>query len=374
MSNENLHKANLAKNDEFYTQLTDIEKELNHYKEQLKGKIVYCNCDDPAWSNFVRYFIMQFNNIGLKGLIATGYVQGSGALTNQLNLVDMMQGKTEEDLKTQRDLSTSYYIDIKSVSRTMTNYFIENANRNLSNYDLLKFLKKESLIKTLKGDGDFRSAECMHLLKRCDVVITNPPFSLFREYISQLMEYNKQFLIIGNKNAITYKDVFVHIKNNKLWLGYNNVKTFINNKFSEQHFGNVGWYTNLEVSKRNEPLVLYKKYYNTEEDKHNPNYVNPEYPKYDNYDAIEVSRVADIPVDYDGVMGVPITFLDKYTPRQFEIEKFRKGNDDKDLTYTEKVDVSEEKASNTKKFNTHTHTTRKIQPYFRILIRRCRNR
>ena len=251
---------------------------------------------------------MQFNYFGLKKLIATGYTQSDGSLTNQLELF-------KQDKK-------SYYMEIDSVSQKLSDTFTDNANNSLSNYDLLKMLKKEKFIKELKGDGDFRSDECIELLKQADIIVTNPPFSLFREYVDQLMKYDKKFLIIGNKNAITYKEVFRYIKENKIWLGYNSVKTFVNNKNELQHFGNIGWFTNLPVSKRNEDLILYKRYYKTEEDKNNPNYTNPDYPKYDNYDAIEVSKVVDIPIDYDGVMGVPITFLDKYTPNnwiEFEI-------------------------------------------------------
>lgn len=306
-SNENLHKANINKNDEFYTQLPDIEKEVYKYKDQLEGKVVYCNCDDPAWSNFVRHFIMQFNYYKLKGLIATGYIKGAGALS-----VDLFT--------TGGTLKTSYCLKINKVDKELEQYIINNSNKSISNTELFNLLKQKGFITELEGDGDFRSQECICLLNQSDIIITNPPFSLFREYVSQLIDYNKKFLIIGNKNAITYKDVFKYIKENKLWLGYNNVKMFINNKQEEQHFGNVGWFTNLQTSKQLEKLVLYKKYYTCEEDKNNPNYTNPEYPKYDNYNAIEVSKVANIPIDYDGVMGVPITFLDKYNPRQFEIE------------------------------------------------------
>ena len=311
---------------------------------------------------------MQFNFFGLKRLIATGYTVDNGFLTNQVGLVDSTQTENQSQ-EYANNIKKSYYIDIDSVSQKISNYFTENANKSLSNYDLLKLLKNEGLIKELDGDGDFRSKKCIELLKQSDIVITNPPFSLFREYVEQLFKYDKKFLIIGNKNAITYKEIFKHIKENKLWLGCNNVKMFINNKMEEQHFGNVGWFTNLEISKRNEPLILYKKYYGegeeAEKNKSDPNYSNPDYPKYDNYDAIEVSKVVDIPCDYYGVMGVPITFLDKYTPRQFDIVKFRKGDDEKDLTYTQKCGQS----------FTDRQTDRQtaVQPYFRILIRRRGN-
>lgn len=318
-SNENLHKANINKNDEFYTQLEDIEKEVYKYKDQLEGKTIYCNCDDPAWSNFVRHFIMQFNYYKLKGLIATGYIKGAGALS-----VDLFT--------TGGTLKTSYCLKINKVDKELEQYIIDNSNKSMSNTELFNLLKQKGFITELEGDGDFRSQECIWLLHQSDIVITNPPFSLFREYISQLMSFDKKFLIMGNMNAVTYKDVFKHIKENKLWLGYNNNKTceFGLSKYYEKYtriengmkFGKVpsiSWFTNLKTNKQLEKLILYKKYYKTEEDKNNPNYINPEYPKYDNYNAIEVSRVADIPIDYDGVMGVPITFLDKYNPWQFEL-------------------------------------------------------
>ena len=244
---------------------------------------------------------MQFNYFGLKKLIATGYTQSDGSLTNQLELF-------KQDNK-------SYYMEIDSVSQKLSDTFTDNANNSLSNYDLLKMLKKEKFIKELKGDGDFRSNECIELLKQADIIVTNPPFSLFREYVDQLMKYEKKFLIIGNKNAIAYKEVFRYIKDDNMWLGYSYPSEFLtaSGEITKKMNGLTRWFTNLPVSKRNEDLILYKKYYKTEEDKNNPNYTNPDYPKYDNYDAIEVSKVVDIPIDYDGVMGVPITFLDKYT-------------------------------------------------------------
>lgn len=342
MANKNLHNAKEAKNDEFYTQLTDIEKEVYHYKEQLKDKVIYCNCDDPAWSNFVRYFLQQFNFFQLKGLIATGYIKGANSLTKDINLFN-------------DEIKVSYKLEFKKVNQNLIDKIADSILKKISNDELFMFLKQNGFIKELQGDGDFRSDECIKLLQQADVVITNPPFSLFREYVGQLMDYNKKFLIIGNKNAITYKEVFKYIKENKLWLGYNSPCEFAmpNGVITKQQNGLTRWFTNCDVSKRLEKLVLYKKYYSCEEDKNNPNYTNPEYPKYDNYDAIEVSKVADIPIDYDGVMGVPITFLDKYNPRQFEIERFRKGNDDKDLQYTIKEGELREREDNTtsKQFN-----------------------
>ena len=302
--NTNLHNAKTAKNDEFYTQLSDIEKEMAHYKDFFKGKIVYCNCDDARESNFFKFFSNNFESLGLKKLITTGYKEnGKG--------VKLVYGGDKNG-----------------------NFMVDDA---------------EVAVTELEGNGDFRSEECIELLKECAVVVTNPPFSLFREYIAQLMEYGKKFLIIGNMNAITYKEIFPYIKNNELWWGCSLHGTkchFIvpnsyegNNVFEENgvRYGKVNnaiWFTNINHTKRNTPLDLYKKY------------SADEYPKYDNYDAIEVSKVSEIPMDYDGAMGVPITFLDKYCPTQFEIIKFRKGNDDKDLSVNGKC------------------------PYFRILIRR----
>lgn len=262
MGNTNLTSAKKAKNDEFYTQLKDIELELRHY--DFNDKTIYCNCDNHNKSNFYKYFYLNFHYLKLKKLICTGYcLDGYG-----------------------------YY----------------------ASYD-----GENEVIGKLEGNGDFRSAECIEFLKECDVVVTNPPFSLFREYVAQLMEYGKKFLIIGNQNAITYKEIFPYIKNNELWLGVHSNKTM---EFSmpmsyegDVVVGNrkigkvpaISWFTNISHKKHNEELDLYHKYDATA------------YPKYDNYDAIEVSKVNEIPMDYEGVMGVPITFLDKYCPSQFEI-------------------------------------------------------
>ena len=272
--NENLHKAKTAKNDEFYTQLSDIEKEMVHYKDHFKGKTIYCNCDDARESNFFKFFSLNFEKLGLKKLITTGYkADGQG-------------------------VALIYEGD-------------KNGNRLPDT--------EEITIRPLQGNGDFRSEECIEFLKEADIVVTNPPFSLFREYIAQLMEYGKKFIIIGSQNAITYKEVFPFIKEDKLWLGVSprSMEFILPN--GEKGVVNACWFTNLEHNKRHRPLDLYKHYSN-------------EYKHYDNYDAIEVSKVCDIPMDYDGVMGVPITFLDKYCPDQFEIVKFRKGNDGKDLS------------------------------------------
>lgn len=259
--NSNLHAAKAAKNDEFYTQLTDIEKELKHYRPHFRDKIVFCNCNDLKETSFAKFFSMNFEVLGLKKLICTSYNDGDG------------KG------------SVAIYTGDK------------NGN-HIPDPD-------EWETKRLEGPGDFRSPECIELLKEADIVCTNPPFSLFREYIGQLMQYGKKFLIIGNMNSVNY--LCPLIKDNKMWLGYTSPKDFVEPNNNVKKFGNILWFTNLEHIKRHEPLDLYKKY------------IPKEYPKYDNYDAIEVSKVADIPMDYKGIMGVPISFLDKYCPEQFEI-------------------------------------------------------
>jgi len=304
--NKNLHRASLAKKDEFYTQLVDIEKELKHYKEQFHGKVVYCNCDDPFESNFFKYFAANYKELKLKKLITTSYVK-SPIVGGQLSLFEM------EGLKPSG--KEPFKIEITEVPDT-------NNDGAISLDDVEYLLKHDkNTAAPLSGNGDFRSDECIEMLKQADIVVTNPPFSLFREYVAQLVEYDKKFLIIGNLNAITYKEFFKLIKDDKLWLGYNNgAKTYLvpdsyaqDNIFMGEDgkkyakMGNTGWYTNLDIAKRHERLTLYKKY------------IPEQYPKYDNYDAIEVSKVVDVPMNYDGIIGVPVTFLDKYNPEQFEI-------------------------------------------------------
>ena len=297
-NNSNLNRARKARNDEFYTMLSDIENELSHYKEHFSGKVVYCNCDDPRWSNFVKYFQINFDALGLKKLIATGY------------------RKNCRGLKLIYDSSS-----------------------------------KDANVEELEGNGDFRSEECVELLKQADIVVTNPPFSLFREYVAQLVGHGKKFLILGNFNGVTFKEIFPLIKNNKLWLGcgqtsatWFQVPEDTENQFAKYVDGKkmvpvkACWYTNLDHKKRHEFLTLTEKY-------------DPaKYPKYDNYDAINVDKTVDIQKDYDGVMGVPISFLDKYNPEQFEIVQFRKGEDGRDLAFT----VERER----------------VVPYFRVLVRR----
>ena len=281
----NLNKAKVAKKDEFYTQLADIENELRHYKNHFRGKTVLCNCDDPRVSNFFHYFSYNFEHLGLRKLIATCY-------KNQ-----------ERDLFSQHDSERAIWLEY---------------NGDLDGNRIPD--PEEIGIHYFQGDGDFRSKECIELLKEADIVITNPPFSLFREYVAQLIEYDKKFVIVGHQNAITYKEIFPLIRDNKMWLGYGfkgGAAHFISNYQDTATAGDhkegmirvsgVVWFTNLEIDKRNEELILFK------------HYTPEEYPKYENFDAIEVSKTAEIPSDYDGTMGVPITFLDKYCPEQFRI-------------------------------------------------------
>jgi hypothetical protein len=297
-SSDNLRRASAVKNDEFYTQLVDIEKEIKHYKDQFRNKVVYCNCDDPFESNFFKYFAANFKALGLKRLIATSY-KPSPIANTQLGLFG--DDKTLESQKGRPKVNANKFI-INDVGDL-------DGDGSFDLKDVAKQLKanKNNEWSPLDGEGDFRSPESIELLKQADIVVTNPPFSLFREYVKQLVEHKKLFLIIGNDNARTYVDIFELIQKNKIWSGYGKVKEFIQPDGSIKGFGNIGWYTNLDVAKRHESLTLFKKY--------SPK----EYPKYTNYDAIEVSEVTNIPVDYDGEMGVPISFLDKYNPDQFEI-------------------------------------------------------
>ncbi len=286
--NKNLHQAKNAKKDEFYTQLADIENELKHYKDHFRGKTVFCNCDDPRVSNFFHYFSHRFESLGLKKLITTCY-------KNQ----NMDLFSTHENEKA-----------------VMLEYNGDKNGDKTPNAEEIGIIE-------LQGDGDFRSAESIELLKQADIVVTNPPFSLFREYVAQLVEYDKKFLIVGTQNSITTKEIFSLLKENKIWLGHKagdmsfivpdeyemrDTRSWRDEKGNNwRSLGNTCWFTNLDHSKRHEELDLFK------------HYTPQEYPKYDNYDAINVNRVAEIPQDYKGVMGVPITFLDKYNPKQFEL-------------------------------------------------------
>ena len=321
-SNKNLHQASKAKKDEFYTQLSDIEKELKYYKGYFKNKVVYCNADDPFESNFFKYFASNFNALGLKKLIATSYV-GSSVVGGQLPLFEI------EGLKTAKK-KEPHKIEINEVKDL-------NSDGAVDMVDVEWLLKHDKNVTTpLKDDGDFRSKESIEILKEADIIVTNPPFSLFREYVEQLIKYKKKFLIIGNQNAITYKEIFKLTKKNKLWLGvsmngsnrwfeipdYYEKYHKIENGKKYAFVAGVVWFTNLDHGKRHDYLILHKKYYGNED----------EYPKYDNYDAIEVPRVVNIPVDYEGFLGVPITFLHKYNPDQFEIVGQGQGNLYRELT------------------------------------------
>jgi len=309
--NKALSLRNRSPTDEFYTQLTDIEAELRHYKDQLQGKVVFCNCDDPYESNFFQFFAMNFNHLGLKRLITASY-GGSPITGEQLSLLDM-EGVPEDTPE-----KSAYRVDITEVHDA-------NNDGTIDLSDVEHLLRADrNAPGLLAGNGDFRSAECMALLEEADIVVTNPPFSLFREYLTQLAELGKKFLILGDQNAITYEEVMAQVMANNLWFGYENggtkwfrvpddydITTESRKKVVDgiKYFsmGRIYWYTNLDTTKRHEFMTLYK------------NYTPEEYPTYTNYPAIEVSRVSDIPMDYDGAMGVPITFLEKYNPKQFEI-------------------------------------------------------
>lgn len=290
MAKRNIDKAKEAKKDEFYTQLDDINNELKHYREHFRGKTVLCNCDDPRISNFFTYFAYNFEFLGLKKLITTCYKN------QNVDLFSQNQSEQAVYLIYEGDKNGNHTPDANEIG-----------------------------VMPLKGDGDFRSKECIELLKEADIVVTNPPFSLFREYVAQLMEYDKEFLIIGNQNALSYKEIFPLIRDNKMWLGASihsgDRKFWVPEDYELKAAGcgidatgrkfirvkGVRWFTNLDYKERHEDLILYK------------NYIPDLYPKYENYDAINVNKTEDIPCDYEGIMGVPITFMDKYNPDQFEI-------------------------------------------------------
>ena len=338
-TNASMSAAIKAKNDEFYTLLTDVEKEMRHYRKHFKGKTVLCNCDDPFESNFFKYFVLNFNRLELKKLIATCYAT-SPIAGQQLSLFDVVGGEEEQRNKPYKAVVTKVY-DV-------------TGDGGVDMFDVAELFKThENELTELEGDGDFRSDECLALLDEADIVVTNPPFSLFREYVATLMEHDKKFIIIGNSNAITYKEVFPLIMQNKLWLGVTRSGTGsmwfrimddfpvksgqkVENGVRYQTIGNSAWFTNLDVKKRHEEMILVKRY--TPDD----------YPRYDNYDAIEVSKILDIPLDYSGVMGVPITFLGKYNPDQFEIVGITKtwfGGASK--TYDMQTQVSKNGATST---------------------------
>jgi hypothetical protein len=329
MANKNLTSSKRAKNEEFYTTYGDIQKQiaanLEYNPDVFRGKVVYCNCDDPFESNFFRYFVLNFNKLGLKQLITTSY-KPSPVANTQLGLF----GDDKSLVKS------------KGRPKVTANNFIINETHdidgdgefNLKDVALQLKGNKHNEWEPLDGDGDFRSDECISFLKQSDIVVTNPPFSLFREYVKQLVDYNKQFVIIGSMNAITYKEIFPLIKNNKLWLGNGfhggnayfftpNARDFAAGVFDEKtglvKFRNVCWFTNLDHGRRHQPLPLMTMGENLKFSKHKNIKGKKKYDEYDNYDAIEVPFTDAIPSDHDGVMGVPITFLDKYSPEQFEI-------------------------------------------------------
>ena len=332
--NKSLNAAAKAKQDEFYTQLTDIEKELRHYKKHFAGKTVFCNCDDPFESNFFKYFVLNFNRLGLKKLIATCYA-GSPIAGSQLSLFDVLNSEqtpevVDKSRAEQSRAEQSRAEQSRPYKAIVTTVYDKTGDGAVDMYDVAELFKShENELTELKGDGDFRSPECLSLMDEADIVVTNPPFSLFREYIAVLMERKKKFVILGNKNAVTYKEIFPLIQNNQLWIGAMPMSTEIYFHVPDEHANflleqkrdrsivkhngemmaraSAIWYTNLDIKKRHEEMILIR------------HYTTENYPHYDNYDAIEISKTAEIPDDYKGVMGVPITFLDKYNPEQFEI-------------------------------------------------------
>ena len=353
MANKNLNAAKTAKKDEFYTEMTDIERELQHYWPHFRGKVIFCNCDDPYESNFFKYFALHFNHLGLKKLICTCYngspVQGNELVIDFGDFSDTPKKVAYKVVITEvKDLNGDGAVDLSDVR-----YLLQNDKNVIS------------ILKT----GDFRDPECIELLKEADIVVTNPPFSLFREYIAQLMEYGKKFLIIGNMNAIHYKEIFPLIKDNKIWTGYKpfgggmnmiqisegfdptKTKSYTINERGQIIKNIMGciWFTNLDIRKRHEDLDLVCKF-------------SPEeYPKYDNYNAIDVSRVQDIPFDYEGIMGVPDTILGQFNPDQFEIIGLGCGDLGKQAgvskNYRGRTDLA------------YTKNGKSKCPYSRILIR-----
>lgn len=291
------NKGRMAKDDEFYTRYEDIQAELNYYDTFFKEKTVLCNCDDPFESNFCKFFLRNFNYLKLKRLICTSYAE-SPVVGEQMTIYDMTNQPVER--------GHGYVMDISEVP--MAN------GRGVSDDDIERLLtSKKRGVQRLWADGDFRSEECIEYLKQADIVVTNPPFSKFIEYVSVLIQYEKQFLIIGRETAVSYKEIFPLLRENKIWLGYTHAKEFYRPDGTTKKFGNVLWFTNLDVSKRHEELVLYKSY-------------DPEvYPHYENYDGIDIASVTDIPRDYDGVMGVPVSFMNSYNPDQFDLIGYGKG-------------------------------------------------
>ena len=312
MAKRGVDSVKHAKKDEFYTQLTDIEKEMRYYRKHFTGKTVFCNCDDPFESNFFKYFVLNFNRLGLKKLIATCYT-GSPIVNQQLSIFDIL-GESEEN-------------ENKPYKAVVTTVYDSTGDGAIDMLDVAELFKTgENELTELDEDGDFRSSECLALLDEADIVVTNPPFSLFREYVATLVEHEKKFIIIGNVNAITYKEIFPLLQSNQMWIGASihsgDRAFFVPDDYPLDAAGcgvdestgrkyirvkGVRWFTNLDIKQRHEELILVKRY------------VPENYPTYDNYEAINVDKTVDIPSDYSGVMGVPITFMDKYNPDQFEI-------------------------------------------------------
>lgn len=285
------NKGKFAKDDEYYTRYEDIQNELNNFRKEFDGKTVLCNCDDPYESNFCKFFLKNFNYFHLHKLICTSY-SGSPVVGTQMSLFD--------DMNEELVAENGYVIEITEIP--MKN------GRGVTDEDITALLKsKKRGVKKLKGNGDFRSEECICYLKEADIVVTNPPFSLFREYVAQLINYNKQFIIIGRETSITYKDTFQYIMDGKAWYGYTHAKEFIRPDGTTKSFGNVTWFTNIDVKKRHEKLISYR------------NYSEGAYSHYYNYDGIDVPKISEIPNDYYGMMGVPLSFLDNWNPEQFEI-------------------------------------------------------
>ena len=321
--NSNLNSAKTARKDEFYTQLTDIEKEMRYYRKHFQGKTVLCNCDDPFESNFFKYFALNFNRLGLKKLIATCYYS-SPIAGQQLQYGCDANGQMTfyfEDKGVEENKSKRPY---KAV---VTQVYDKKGDGGVDMLDVAELFRSgENKLVELEGDGDFRSPECLALLDEADIIVTNPPFSLFREYVSMLVEHQKHFIIIGNQNAISYEETFSLMKNNKLWIGASihsgDRAFFVPDDYPLDAAGcgideitgrkyirvkGIRWFTNLDIKQRHEEMILVR------------HYTPEQYPKYVNYEAIEVAKTSDIPCDYDGEMGVPITFMDKYNPEQFEI-------------------------------------------------------
>lgn len=350
--NTSLGAAKNAKQDEFYTQLTDIEKELRHYRQHFKGKTVLCNCDDPFESNFFKYFVLNFNRLGLKKLIATCYT-GSPIANQQLSIFDVL-GEPEKN-------------ENKPYKAVVTTVYDKTGDGGVDMFDIAELFRAgENELTELAGDGDFRSSECLALLDESDIVVTNPPFSLFREYVSVLMEHKKNFVIIGPQNSLHYKEIFPLIKDNSMWLGYgfsngdayftipeSNVLEYAAGVYDpttgKVHFRNCVWLTNLDIQKRHEEMILVKRY------------AAESYISYDNFEGIDVSSLTDIPSDYSGVMGVPDTFLSQYNPDQFEIIGIGSGTLAKEIgvqrNYRGRTDIA------------YTVNGEHKCPYSRILIR-----